>query len=78
MFKVIKTLEFDNGMFWDFVKTIQGYAIQRNGRTVWGRLSAIGGREIWEDEMNKYSKKHKIVSDRDNNFDNVGRHNGWE
>ena len=49
---IIRTVELkkkDKRRFYDIALTNQGYAIQRNGRTITGRLSGYGANQILED-----------------------------
>ena len=55
--QIIKTVRLEKtlkngkiiGRWYDFVKNQQGFCIQRNGRTLTGRLSGYGGNQIFND-----------------------------
>ena len=45
--------------YWDLIKNSHGFCIQRNGRTVYGRLSGYGSQQIFND---------LVQSDLENNW----------
>ena len=52
--------------YWDYVKTNQGYAVQRNGKTVCGRLSSYGGMQIFTDYVTTDLERGWIEEDEYN------------
>ena len=49
---IIETIHLVKGnkdRFWDFAHNQQGYSIQRNGRTITGRLNGYGGKQLFEE-----------------------------
>jgi len=84
---ILKTIQMEreevNGWVerhWDFCDNPQGFAIQRNGKTVNGRLSGYGARELWAEFIHKdIQRGWKVVDetlDLDNRFHDVGRQFG--
>ena len=73
---IIKTVQLEKGdktHFWDFLLNNQGYSIQRNGRTLSGRLSLYGGLQIYHDYVEQDKERGFMELDSREDEDQIQR-----
>ena len=59
----------DEDRYYDLVRTRQGYAVQRNGYTVYGRLSSVGADQLFAELVKTDEGKGWEFMDSRKDFD---------
>jgi hypothetical protein len=76
---ILMEKEFSTGYrerYYDFCQYKTGFSIQRNGKTICGRLSGYGAKEIWAAELHDAKEKGWKVAEEyaeESEFYSVGR-----